>query len=35
MVLYKIVLNNNAIFKCTFENLVLLNFIRRYNKNVY
>ena len=32
---HKILFNNNAIFECKFQNLVSLNFIRSYNKNVY
>ena len=35
MFLHKILLDNNAIFEYTFQNLVSFNFIRSYNKNVY
>ena len=35
MFLPNILFDNNAIFKFTFQNLFSLNFIHRYNKNVY
>ena len=35
MFLHKILFDNNEFFRSTFQNLISLNFIRSYNKNLY